>query len=76
MTKYKTAKEHFLANIIVRIVELHKERRFVDQWIRTTKHPAESINLKVQRERIARRINFLSGVFNDQCAIPIKKANF
>lgn len=76
LKKFKTAEQHFLANIVVRIVELHNEKKRNNNWIRLPRSAESKKVLEIKNELIAKRIQFLSNTFRDQCDLPLDKARF
>jgi len=74
--KYKTAEQHFLAQIVIRIVQLHLERRRNETWIRLQRSAASRLALESTNESIKNRISFLSDTFSTHCDLPLHKAAF
>lgn len=74
--KYKTAEQHFLAQIVIRIVQLHLERRRNETWIRLQRSAASRAALELTNEAIKNRIAFLSDTFRNQTDLPLHKAAF
>lgn len=69
MTIYKTSEQHFLANIIVRISELHVQRRRNRSWIRLQRTPESREKLEQENALITGRIRFLQDAFNKDSPI-------
>jgi len=74
--KYKTAEEHFLAQIVIRIVQLHLERRRNETWIRLSQSIASRRALESSNEAIKNKISLLSDTFRNQTDLPLHKAAF
>ena len=74
--KYKTAEQHFLAQIVIRIVQLHLERRRNCYWLRLTRTEESRKAMESRNESITRTITVLSDSFKNNCDTPLHKASF
>lgn len=74
--EYKTAEEHFLAQIIIRVVQLHLERRKNEAWIRLPRSTASRNELELKNKAIKTKISLLSDTFKNQCTLPLHRAAF
>jgi len=74
--KYKTAEQHFLAQIVIRIVQLHLERSRNYSWARLTRTEESKKAIELRNESITRTIYMLSDSFKNNCDTPLHKASF
>jgi len=74
--KYKTAEQHFLAQIVIRIVQLHLERRRNYSWLKLIRTEESRKAMELRNESITRTITVLSDSFKNNCNTPLHKASF
>jgi len=74
--KYKTAEGHFLAQIVIRIVQLHLDRRSNEERIRLTRSLASRHKLELENKVIKTKISLLSDTFKNQSSLPLHRADF
>ena len=74
--RYKTAEQHFLAQIVIRIVQLHLERRRNYSLLRLIRTEESKKAMELRNESITRTITMLSDSFKNNCDTPLHRANF
>lgn len=74
--KYKTAEQHFLAQIVIRIVQLRLERKRNYAWLRLIRTEESKKALELRNEAITRTISMLSDSFKNLCDTPLHRASF